>query len=244
MTGRNALFLEMETVDSTNSEARRQLDAGKAGEGSIIWAHSQSTGRGRGGARWISPVGNLYFSLILQIFSEKPFGRNFVLACALCSVIDFALGNGRQAGFKWPNDVLADGKKLGGILIERHKIKKEEWLIAGIGVNCVSHPDGLCFPATNLLQEKAQTHDKFSLLSRFASSYDVWLQIWQKEELSFLLNDLQSRLYRLEKTIEIRLPNGSLRGINQGFDPSGELLISLPDGSQRKISSGEILAAS
>ena len=116
------------TTTSTNSEAAR-LAATGAPHGSLVTANEQSAGRGRQGRRWVAPAGQ---SLLLSLVLREGLSRSEGLLPlrAGLAVADVA---GPQAGLKWPNDVLVDGRKVAGILVEA--FPQRGWAVLGIGVN-------------------------------------------------------------------------------------------------------------
>ena len=109
-------------IDSTNDEALRRLGAGGR-HGDVIWAESQTAGRGRRGRAWDSPPGNLHVSVIAGLPSGRDTGQiAFVAALGLGAAIDEVAPDLQDMRYKWPNDVLLGGKKAGGILIWPQRI--------------------------------------------------------------------------------------------------------------------------
>src|SRR5437588_611372 len=129
-------LVALDSIGSTNEEAKRLARAGAADK-TLVWARTQTAGRGRGGRSWVSPAGNLYLSLILR--ETCPPARaaelGFAAAVALAAALD-RLAPGLDLAFKWPNDVLLGGRKLAGILIEAESAAAAvDWLVLGLGVN-------------------------------------------------------------------------------------------------------------
>ena len=115
-------------TDSTNSEAARLATIG-APHGTLVTAGEQSAGRGRQGRRWVAPAGQaLLLSLVLRTGPGRPEGL-----LALRAGVAVAEIAGPEAGLKWPNDVLVDGRKVAGILVEA--FPQHGWAVLGIGVN-------------------------------------------------------------------------------------------------------------
>ena len=149
------------TTGSTNAEARLRAQQGEVGP---LWitAAAQTQGRGRHGRSWISPPGNLYASLLLRDPSPFEYAPQFAFVAALAlrdAVALEAKALSPLLKFKWPNDLLLDGRKCAGLLIEGETTPAAEpgkrfIVIIGIGVNCRNHPaaaDGsIDFPATDL----------------------------------------------------------------------------------------------
>jgi len=163
------------SLGSTNAEA---LSLGRAGDPGRLWivADSQTAGRGRVGRSWSSPVGNHYATLLLVDPCEHRLAPQlgFVAGVALAAALEAVAGPGRGIAIKWPNDILCDGAKLAGILVEggtRPGSPQAPGFSAalGFGVNCASHPTDLSYPATHLglVAGKAATRDAlFTALSR------------------------------------------------------------------------------
>src|SRR5438105_12858227 len=146
-------LVSFETIGSTNAEA---LARARAGERGPLWitAGRQTAGRGRRGRSFVSEPGNLFASLLLTDPSpaDRAAELSFVAALALhdaiCQVAPVLAG---RLELKWPNDLLCDGAKLAGILVEGESGSGRPLaVVIGIGVNCAHHPDGLSYPATSL----------------------------------------------------------------------------------------------
>ena len=163
------------SLGSTNEEA---LSLGRAGDPGRLWilADSQSAGRGRVGRSWSSPVGNHHATLLLTDPCERRHAPQlgFVAGVALARALVAVAGPDRGIAIKWPNDILCDGAKLAGILVEggtRPGPSQSSGFSAalGFGVNCASHPTDLSYPATHLalIAGEAGTRDAlFTALSR------------------------------------------------------------------------------
>ena len=133
-------FVHFKTIDSTQSEAKRRANTGNLG---ALWisTESQSKGRGRRGREWVSETGNLYCTGLyphggdLASAARLSFAAALAVAQTLEQYIDPQL-----VSIKWPNDVLVDGKKVAGILLESGTYNDAIWVAVGIGINLVSHP--------------------------------------------------------------------------------------------------------
>jgi BirA family biotin operon repressor/biotin-[acetyl-CoA-carboxylase] ligase len=137
-------LLRFETIGSTMTEAKRLAGEGAA-EGTLVWAGEQTEGRGRRGRPWVSVPGNLYMSLVLRPGGAAAAAAQLGFAAALAvgeAALRLLPGEARIS-HKWPNDVLVDGRKLSGILLESAAAADGglAWLVMGIGVNVASHPD-------------------------------------------------------------------------------------------------------
>jgi BirA family biotin operon repressor/biotin-[acetyl-CoA-carboxylase] ligase len=220
-----------DTLGSTNAEA---LARARAGEHGPLWisAQSQDAGRGRRGSTWTSPKGNLYASLLLSEPSSKPLAPqlSFVAALALHDALgDCAPQLGPQLKVKWPNDLLLGSGKLAGILIEAES-EGAFSVVIGFGVNCVSHPPGTSFPATDLLSAGAVVAPEV-LLAALSNAMQRRLAQWQSGAgFASIRADWLARAAGLGGDIRVRLPERELRGRFNGLDDAGRLLLVQPDG--------------
>lgn len=184
-----------EVLESTSTLLKQRAEAGEA-EGLAIQALRQSAGRGRQGRGWESPAGNLYISLLLRPavpLREAP-QWSFVAAVALAETLKPLLPKAARPTLKWPNDLLLDGAKAAGILVETGVAPSQalDWICIGIGVNIATKPslqdrataclaEFLPAPpapevlAARLLQNLAHWHD-LRLAQGFAPIRDAWLR--------------------------------------------------------------------
>lgn len=220
-----------EELDSTNSEARRLAEAGVAGP---VWitADRQTAGRGRRGRAWDTASGNLAATLLLT--PPANFAQlSFVAALA---VADTALEFAPHAAItvKWPNDVLADGKKLAGILLE----SGQGWLAVGIGINLATYPEGTEFPATALAQF-ATPPSRDDALTVLAARFAYWYARWMEDGFESVRAAWLARAGGLGLPIRARLPHEERHGVFEGIDASGALLLN-EQGVVRPIAAGEV----
>ncbi len=226
-------------LDSTNSQARRLAEAGAGGP---VWitATRQTAGRGRRGRVWETLDGNLAATLLLRPVKTAAGPAQLSFAAAL-AVADMAAeaAPGHAVTVKWPNDVLVDGRKLSGILLEAGQDKSNgDWLAVGIGVNLAAAPDGMAFPATSLAALGVRcTPDQAltSIAARFAHWYDVWMT----DGFEPLRAAWLARAEGLGGPIHARLPHGERHGLFVGLGPDGALLLD-EQGHTRAITAGEV----
>jgi BirA family biotin operon repressor/biotin-[acetyl-CoA-carboxylase] ligase len=232
-----------DSVASTNDEARALARAGAAGR-SVVWALEQRAGRGRRGRSWISPPGNLYLSLLL--YPRCPAGRaaqlGFVAALALTEALP--LPPATAISCKWPNDVLAGGRKIAGILLESEMGEggRLAHLVLGVGVNVVSSPRDTEFPATSIAEEGGIALSPAALLTRFLGRFDAWMQRWQEEGFGPVRANWLPRAAFLGEPLRLRLADVSLDGRFLDLDEGGALLFEC-QGETRRISAGEVFPA-
>ncbi len=231
-------LIRLAEIDSTNSEAARLAEAGETGP---VWimADVQTAGRGRRGRVWEQGAGNLATTLLLT--DPPPDFAQLSFAAAL-AVADTAqhFAPAARITVKWPNDVLGDGRKLAGMLLESGLTRdKRRWLAVGIGINLAHFPQGTEFPATALAAfapppspEGART----VLAARFAHWYDAWMN----NGFGILRAAWLARAGGLGGPIRARLASHETRqGVFEGIDASGALLLN-EQGRISAIAAGEV----
>jgi BirA family biotin operon repressor/biotin-[acetyl-CoA-carboxylase] ligase len=232
-----------DTLGSTNAEALARARAGARGP---LWisAASQSAGRGRRGSTWVSAPGNLYATLLISEPSTPQSAPQLSFVAAL-AVHDAVLGCAPRLGaglrLKWPNDVLLDGAKLAGLLIEGESAPLFAVAI-GIGVNCASHPRDTAFPATDLAAAgRAVTPE--ALLAAVGAAMVKRLTQWQcGSGFAAIRADWLARAAGLGGEIRVRLPERELGGRFVTLDDTGRLLLQRACGTIETITAGEVLA--
>lgn len=224
-------------IDSTNEACRLRAMAGEAA-GLVIRADRQSAGRGRRGRCWSSPKGNLYASLLLR--PDRPVSEaaalGFAAVTAMGDVAAALLPANAQVLHKWPNDLLVNGRKASGILLEA----QPGFLVLGIGVNITSHPADTPYPATDLVAEGAEPISPQALLERLLAAFTLLHEAWETEGFAPLLPAWRRRAAGLGSAIDVRLERETLSGIFQELEPDGTLRLALADGTERRIAAGDV----
>ncbi len=234
-------LIALEAAGSTNDEARALAERG-APAGTLVWAKRQTAGRGRRGRPWESPIGNLYCSVVLR----PPVGPavaaqlSFVTALALGEGVRESLPPGSVVRYKWPNDVLIDGGKVAGILLESQIGEKGllEWVLIGTGVNVASFPPGTERPATSLSRAGANL-SVVDVLTAYARSFWTWFVVWERDGFGPVREAWLRRAAGLGEAIEVRLPDRTLSGTFDALDASGSLVL-LTSHGRRTVSAGEV----
>ena len=240
-----APVLILDETDSTNAEARRRAEAGEVGP---LWitARRQSAGRGRRGRKWESESGNLASTLLLltQKSPAEAAQLTFAASLAVADLLD-RYAPPALVTIKWPNDVLLDGRKTSGILIESGPAPSGGlWLAVGIGVNVSQTPGGTERPATCIAEHLGQgiasaptVDDAAKVL---AETFGVWLDRWMTLGFQPILDAWIARTPGLHGPCTARLTNETLTGTADGVEVDGSLRLKLPDGSLRVISAGDV----
>ncbi|MCC8937188.1 biotin--[acetyl-CoA-carboxylase] ligase [Bradyrhizobium sp. Arg68] len=236
-------------LGSTNVEAMLRA---RGGEGGPIWlvTAEQTAGRGRRQRAWIAPRGNLACS-ILEVMDVQPavaatlgFAAGLALEAALQKVsVEAALRLGPQGpryALKWPNDVLANGKKLSGILLEAEAIAGRLAVVVGIGTNVVAAPEGTPTPAVSLSALGVQ----IAAEELFAALSDAWVDfrgIWDNGRGFAEIRRLWlARAAGLGEQVAIRTGTATLEGTFDTIDDTGCLIVRAADGRRMPVTAGEV----
>ena len=226
-------------LDSTSSEARRRAEAGEEAPLWII-AERQTAGRGRRGRSWETLSGNLAATLLLRPDAPAASVGQLSFAAAL-AVADTAAHFAPQAAItvKWPNDVLAQGQKLAGILLESGQDAAGTWLTVGIGINLAAAPQGTEFPATAIADLGVAPPPPDAALALLAGRFAHWYDDWMSGGFETLRTAWLARAGGLGLPVRARLPHETRHGIFEGIDHNGALLLN-EQGRISAISAGEV----
>ncbi len=233
-----ARLITHETIGSTNEEALR---LGRSGERAPLWiaAKMQTAGRGRRGRSWVSEPGNLYASLLLSDPStpDRFPELSFVAALALHDAVTARIpGLAGRVALKWPNDLLIDRNKFAGILVEGEGTT----VVIGLGVNCVHHPDGTEYPATDLAAAGVRATPE-SLFPHLSAAMLTRLAQWDRGAgFPAIRTDWLARAAGVGKPVRIKTADRELAGLFEGMDGSGRLVLRLPDGTMQAVAAGDV----
>lgn len=235
-------LVEHAEVDSTNDEARVLAEAG-APEGTLVWALRQRKGRGRRGRGWQSPSGNLFFSLVLRPDCGPAIAAqvSFLAAVALGEALTVLLPPTVRIGLKWPNDVLVNGAKVAGILLETDIDAQgtTAWLVLGVGVNVRHRPEDVPYPATSLAEAGAAT-DAAAVLAGFAECFADRYGRWRHTGFADTRAAWLARAHGIGSAATARLARRTVDGQALGLDEDGALLLRADDGTVHRIAAGEV----
>lgn len=221
-------------VGSTNDEIRGFLTVPQ--QKIIVSARRQTAGRGRRGRSWIADEGNLLVSLALECGLDKLGEMIFIVSLSLLETVK-SFDKSAPVKLKWPNDVLLDGGKLCGILLEKGE---GDYLIIGIGVNIVSAPpaSGMLYPLSALATAGINvTREEF--LNRFVAQFDIVLSLWKENGFTPIRQRWLQNVKGLGEEIAVNMESGSKKGLFTGVDENGALLLDSERGIE-KIYAGDI----
>jgi BirA family biotin operon repressor/biotin-[acetyl-CoA-carboxylase] ligase len=242
--GRN--LFHFYSVDSTNAFALRLLAHGRhVPDGTVVLAESQTAGRGRMGRSWHSePENGLYLSLVLRPAVSPALAPLFTLGCAV------ALHNAVEriarvdADIKWPNDLLAGGKKIAGILAEIHAdLDRIHFLVvgAGLNVNHTAFPEDIRERATSLRLVSGHVHSRLEILVDFLEQFEVLLIRLNSEGSTAIVSEW-TRHSSFAEGRRVAVADGprAVEGITRGLNPFGALRIETAGGRIEELYSGEV----
>ena len=231
-----------ENLRSTSDEAKSLARSG-APHGTVVWAKSQSAGRGRNGRVWLSPEGNLYVSIVLwpKASVARTLEIGFVAAISVAETVEMLLPPRCLVALKWPNDVLVNGAKIAGILLEcepsDHAVP---WVVLGIGINIAVAPENLSYPVTSLSLSGIGGIMPQEVLLILLTALTRWLTVWERSGFSPVRHAWLRRARRLERLIEVRFGEELILGRAVDLDCTGALIIETPE-RRRHIIAGEVM---
>jgi BirA family transcriptional regulator, biotin operon repressor / biotin---[acetyl-CoA-carboxylase] ligase len=202
-----------------------------APEGTWLRAARQTGGKGRQGRAWQSTPGNLHASTLVRLRAGDPPAPTLALVAAVALHEVVAIyAPGTQ--IKWPNDLLFDGAKLAGILLER----EDDAVIVGFGVNLASHPDSLERPATSLAALGGMAPEPAPFLDILARNVSRWLAIWRDQGVA----PVRAAWLAAAHPLGTALATPESEGLFEGLDATGALQLRLADGGLRVIHAGDV----
>ncbi len=222
-----------ESIDSTNACARTLAEAGTA-EGTVVVADYQTAGRGRLGRSWLSAPGtNLLFSIVLRPTLKKESAALLTFYSAVSIARALERVTGKPFECKWPNDILLNGRKCCGILLENSFLQDRfDFSVIGVGlnVNQSSFPDDLGNRATSLLVELGHQLDRTALLQELLRETDALLPIVHKGDVPTIMDEWNSRCLMFGKPVTITHGEERISGTALRLDAEGGLVINTPSG--------------
>ncbi|MBE3597331.1 MAG: biotin--[acetyl-CoA-carboxylase] ligase [Limnochordaceae bacterium] len=234
-------------VGSTNDEARRLAEAGGPA-GTVVVADRQTSGRGRRGRTWVSPPGGLYFSVLVrpQLEPRHVSLLSLASAVAVTRAVQSALP-GAGARVKWPNDVIAGGRKLAGILAELSADQETvRFAVIGIGIN-VETPELDPAPAAGGLppiglRQLGWTQPRAEVLGRVLAALHRLLGGFEPRQLpaAALVAEASSLLAWKGEEVEVQTPSGSWRGRLAGLAGDGALVLERAGGVRQRLYAGDV----
>lgn len=233
-----------ESLGSTNLQAKQLAEEG-CGQGTLVVADMQTAGRGRRGRAWSSPAGtNVYFTLVLKPEYHPDCVSMVTLVMALAVAEGIRAACGVEAGIKWPNDIVAGGKKLCGMLTEMSMERDYiHHVVVGAGINVRQQefaPE-IAERAVSLEQICGQRVSRALLIADVMAAFEKYYECFEREHsLAGLLEQYNGLLVSRDREVCVLDPKGEYRGISRGVNARGELLVELAGGRLAEVYAGEV----
>ncbi|MEP6341816.1 MAG: biotin--[acetyl-CoA-carboxylase] ligase [Maricaulaceae bacterium] len=239
-------ILSFDQLDSTNSEASRQLEAG-AQLPLWIFTKEQTLGRGRRGRSWVSEIGNLFCSGLYPLSNNAGHDaqKSFVAALAIYDTLAEYVAP-ELLSIKWPNDVLLGGKKVSGILLERFS----GGLCIGVGINLLTRPKTVTdqqtacvidYIADELLNDPEPILEMPEpVLAILAAKYSHWSRLHDAEGFTPIREKWLTRAARIGESVTVSLANERFNGYAEDLGVDGALIVRLESGEIRHIHAGDV----
>jgi biotin-[acetyl-CoA-carboxylase] ligase BirA-like protein len=241
--GKTVLFLT--EVNSTNLWAKRLACSG-AQEGTITVAETQSSGRGRLNRLWYSPVGGLWFSMVLRpkIYASQVSQLTVIAALSVIQTLCDLYG--LEAEAKWPNDVLVNGRKICGILGEANtQADKISFVIMGIGLNANFNvdralPESIAASATSLENEIGHKIGLEQLLTTLLRRFEADYNIYAQRGFSPIVAKWKEHANFLGREIDVVDQYTTFRGVAEDIDANGALALRPKDGTVKSFLAADV----
>lgn len=234
-------FLRLEETDSTNNYVAKQAAEDKYRPGTAILSYFQTSGRGQRGNTWQAQRGaNLTFSFAVAA-DFLPLHRSFLLSKAVSVGLCRAVGEmtSGKAVIKWPNDILLNGKKIAGILIEFKQIGGR-LAVVGIGLNVNQTDFGTAFKATSVANELGRRTEIDAAAHAVAAHLNAAFSELFAESFDTIHADYMSMLYGFQTEARFETPERSFSGTILDVDESGMLLVRSRQGSAQSFAPKEV----
>lgn len=224
-------------LPSTMAVARREARRG-APEGTVVVADEQTAGRGRMKRLWLSPRGSISLSVIL--YPDMLYLPSLIMVASLAVAHTIRAVSGLRPQVKWPNDVLINGKKVCGILIESGvRGGAVDYAVIGIGINVnLGAADFSGFSATSLSDELGKDVSRLELTRKLLVEIErLYLSLPGGDD---VYREWRDSLITLGREVRARMGETEYRGTAESVDRDGSLLLRSPDGSRQRIPAGDV----
>lgn len=233
-----------EETDSTNNEIRRLAEQG-APHGTLAVAERQLGGKGRRGRVWTSPAGvGIWMSMLLRPQIDPMAASMLTLVMALSTRRGIEKATGLKSEIKWPNDLVLNKKKICGILTEMStELMEIQYVIPGTGINVnqMEFPDDIKATATSLRIESGKIQKRSEIIAAIMEAFEGYYDTFiETQDMSGLIEEYNANLVNLGNEVCVLDPAGEYRGVSEGINKEGALLVRLSDGTLKEIISGEV----
>jgi BirA family transcriptional regulator, biotin operon repressor / biotin---[acetyl-CoA-carboxylase] ligase len=235
-----------DSVESTNDLAMSLATRGQIAPGTVLVADHQTRGKGRLGRTWESPAGkNIYMSLIIRPELEPKDTTLLTVLSAVAGALALQRSCSMLVSIKWPNDLVISNKKVGGILTEvRADPDRVALAVIGIGINVSTDhrglPEVIRDIATSVRMETGKNYPRNEIIIHLLREFEQWYTILKEEGRKPLLDAWRKNSSTLGRKVNVVMRDVSWSGIAEDIDDNGMLILRLPSGERRTISSGDI----
>lgn len=234
----------LEKADSTNNYAKKIAEDGAA-SGTLVLTEHQYEGRGRRGRTWETPPGSaIAMTLIVKPKIPPAHASMMTLVMGIAAARACSAAAGIDAKIKWPNDIVAQGKKICGILTEMSAEPDVIHYVAigvGINVNIESFPEKLKDIAASLQSLTGRRFHRADLISRCMEEFeDCYEKFLKTQDLSLLMEEYHSLLINRNEKVCVEDPKGKYTGTALGIDKNGELIVKKDSGETAVVYAGEV----
>ena len=233
---------EVSSATSSSDIARAYIDAATgSAEGFVSIVGEQTAGRGRSGRQWVSKPGDgLYMSVVIRPQRDRvewP-SLSFIASLSVCSAIEEIAPNVKPQ-LKWPNDLLVEGKKLGGILLEAYG----DYVIIGCGLNLQNAPvlASADWQATDLAKHGVDNIPARQIAETILARLSDYYAIWQDTGASPLLARWQDKARLIGRDMQVRLNDTIVAGCCESLGPDGSLILRDEADKIHHITAGDVL---
>jgi len=234
-----------ELLDSTQNRARELAEAG-APDGTLVLADQQVQGRGRLGRSFVSPPGKgVWMSLVLRPSIPLPFAPQLTLLTAVALCRSLRQTTALDIGIKWPNDILLEGRKVSGILLESAaEDDRLRYVIAGIGINvnleATDFPEEVRERAWSLRLASGRAWERAEVIRSFLAELESLMGIYEAQGFESIRLLWEALSVSLDKPAVLLTPQGERRGTPIGLNAQGALLLRDEDGAVEPVYSAEM----
>lgn len=221
---------------SSTMDVAHELAAQGLPDGTIVWARRQTQGRGRFGRTWESPEGGAYCSLILRPTRPAAETPQLSLVAGLATAETIQQQTGLIATVRWPNDLLLDGRKVAGILIEH----RAGAVVLGIGINISTDQTQLPEGSTSLAASRARACDPYQFTGAWYRRFQSWYATWTAQGFAPIREALRPWIGVFGHPVQISTGAGQIEGTASDLDETGRLLVRLDSGMVRAFDAGAV----
>lgn len=230
-------------IDSTNIAAKRMAQEG-APHGTLVIAAQQTAGRGRRGRAWETQRDeNIMMTLLLRPHMDGEQVALLSLVCAVATAQGIRAATGLDAKIKWPNDVVVQGHKVCGMLLEMTAAEgKIDAVAAGVGINVHQRefPQAFAKTASSLDVISGREISRTAVIQAFLAAFETLYERFEREGVRALMADYRALSATLGSEVRVIGVSEEFAGRAIELDESGALVVQLPDGEQRTVLAGDV----